>query len=75
MMRGMRSPSRLSRALTDARPGVFSAFCIVAAFGTYFCMYAFRKPFTAGTFTGQTLLGIEAKTAHFRRRTPRTSDA
>ncbi len=62
MMRGMRSPSRLSRALADARPGVFSAFCIVAAFGTYFCMYAFRKPFTAGTFTGQTLWGIDAKT-------------
>jgi len=62
MMQGMRSPSRLSRALAGARPGVFSAFCIVAAFGTYFCMYAFRKPFTAGTYTGQTLWGIDAKT-------------
>lgn len=28
----------------------FSTYCIVAAFGTYFCMYAFRKPFTAGTY-------------------------
>ena len=51
-MRGMRSPSRLSRALADARPGVFSAFCIVAAFGTYFCMYAFRKPFSAAKYEG-----------------------
>jgi hypothetical protein len=32
---------------------VFSAWCLVAAFGTYFCMYAFRKPFTAAT-TGPT---------------------
>ena len=26
--------------------------CVVAAFGTYFCMYAFRKPFDAVKFTG-----------------------
>lgn len=32
-----------------------------AAFGTYFCMYAFRKPFTAATFSGQTLAGMELK--------------
>ena len=61
-MRAMQSPSRLSRALANARPEVFSAFCIVAAFSTYFCMYAFRKPFTAGTYAGQELWGIEAKT-------------
>jgi hypothetical protein len=54
-------PSRLSEALARARPGVFSAFCIVAAFGTYFCMYAFRKPFTAGTFEDVTLWGIGYK--------------
>lgn len=31
----------------------FSAFAILAAFSTYFSMYAFRKPFAAGTFEGQ----------------------
>jgi len=31
----------------------FSAFAIIAAFSTYFSMYAFRKPFAAGTFEGQ----------------------
>ena len=31
---------------------MFSGFAIVAAFCTYFCMYAFRKPFAVGTFTG-----------------------
>ena len=33
-----------------------------AAFGTYFCMYAFRKPFTAGTFEGAAVFGLGLKT-------------
>ncbi|MDR6561419.1 MULTISPECIES: DUF5690 family protein [unclassified Arcicella] len=33
----------------------------IAAFSTYFCMYAFRKPFTAGDFHDVTLLGIDYK--------------
>lgn len=32
-----------------------------AAFCTYFCMYAFRKPFTAATFEGQELWGFSLK--------------
>ncbi|MDR1981150.1 MAG: DUF5690 family protein [Tannerellaceae bacterium] len=36
--------------------------CIVAAFGVYFCTYAFRKPFNAGTYEGYTLFGIGYKT-------------
>ncbi|HKB06375.1 MAG TPA: DUF5690 family protein, partial [Gemmataceae bacterium] len=47
---------RAGRGLT------LSAWCVVAAFGTYFCMYAFRKPFTAGTFADVTLAGIGYKT-------------
>jgi hypothetical protein len=39
-----------------------SAWCVVAAFGTYFCMYAFRKPFTAGTYVDVTLWGMGYKT-------------
>ncbi|WP_235963471.1 DUF5690 family protein [Tautonia rosea] len=35
---------------------------LVAAFGTYFCMYAFRKPFTAASFPQGTLWGLEEKT-------------
>ncbi len=39
-----------------------SAWCVTAAFGTYFCMYAFRKPFTAATFSDQKALwGISYK--------------
>lgn len=33
-----------------SRPGVLAAWSVVAAFGTYACMYGFRKPFTAGTY-------------------------
>lgn len=33
----------------------------LAAFGTYSCMYAFRKPFTAATFDGLEWLGIDYK--------------
>ncbi len=34
-----------------------------AAFSTYFCMYGFRKPFTAGTFEGEEIFGFGLKTA------------
>lgn len=40
----------ITRALRNAHPAVFSSYAIVAAFATYFCMYAFRKPFSAATF-------------------------
>ncbi|HVY70939.1 MAG TPA: DUF5690 family protein [Verrucomicrobiae bacterium] len=30
----------------------FAPWCMVAAFGAYACMYGFRKPFTAGSYTG-----------------------
>jgi Family of unknown function (DUF5690) len=35
----------------------------IAAFSTYFCMYAFRKPFTSGTFDDMTVWGIDLKIA------------
>ncbi|WP_340064731.1 DUF5690 family protein [Ascidiimonas aurantiaca] len=39
----------------------FTIHASLAAFGTYFCMYAFRKPFTAGTFESFSFLGIDYK--------------
>ena len=37
--------------MPEARGGWrLSAWCVVAAFGAYFCTYAFRKPFTGGEF-------------------------
>lgn len=34
---------------------------IIASFGLYFCMYAFRKPFTIATFEAISYLGIDYK--------------
>ncbi len=60
----LRAP-RLTHWLAQAPQPVFVAFAIVAAFGTYFCMYAFRRPFAAAPFDGQRFLGgdIALKTA------------
>lgn len=52
--------SRLTQLLANSK--IFFIFwCMLAAFGTYFCMYAFRKPFTSGTYTGLMLGGIDYK--------------
>lgn len=40
----------LKQRLAGASPILFSLYATAAAFGAYFCMYAFRKPFTAATF-------------------------
>lgn len=39
----------------------FIAWSMIAAFGAYFCMYAFRKPFNAGTYSGFFLFGMDYK--------------
>lgn len=39
----------------------FAVYALLAAFGTYFCMYAFRKTFTAAGFEGLSLWGIDYK--------------
>lgn len=45
----------VTRLLAQAPAPVFVAYCIAAAFTTYFCMYAFRKPFAAARFEGEVL--------------------
>ncbi len=42
---------------------IFIMFAILASYSTYFCMYAFRKPYSAGLFTDLKFWGIEFKTA------------
>lgn len=52
--------------LERAHPAAFSIYAIGAAFTVYFCMYAFRKPFTAIGYDGAFSLGgltIDWKTA------------
>jgi phosphonate degradation associated HDIG domain protein len=55
----------LTSWLATAPRRVFVPYAITAAFATYFCMYAFRKPFAAARFDGQTFLGeaVALKTA------------
>jgi hypothetical protein len=55
----------LTRALSNAPPAICNAYAMIVAFSTYFCMYAFRKPFAAATYAGLHLFGtgIELKTA------------
>ncbi len=40
---------------------IFMLFCGMACFITYCSMYAFRKPFTAATYEGLTLWGVDYK--------------
>lgn len=41
--------------------GLFGAYAGMMAFGVYFAMYAFRKPFAAASFSGLTLFGLDYK--------------
>jgi hypothetical protein len=43
---------RVSGWLARAPAPLFTAYTMVAAFATYFSMYAFRKPFAVGTYPG-----------------------
>lgn len=51
----------LRRWLQKAPSFYFVSFAMLAAFGAYFCMYAYRKPFTVATFEGLNLWGLDFK--------------
>jgi len=55
--------SRLTRWLESAPGPLFVLYAIGASFSTYFCMYAFRKPFAVGQYAGLWFGGAELKTA------------
>lgn len=52
--------SGLQRRLA-AHPALFTLVAALAAFGAYTAMYAFRKPFSAATYTGQEIGGVSLK--------------
>src|SRR6266513_2478090 len=56
---------RLTSWLEKAPVPLFAAYAITAAFSTYVCMYAFRKPFAAAKFDGEFFLNsaVALKTA------------
>jgi hypothetical protein len=53
--------ARLRGWLEQTNQAAFSLYAIAAAFVTYFSMYSFRKPFTAGMYEGLTIWGIDYK--------------
>jgi hypothetical protein len=58
-------PGRLTAWLDRAPAPIFVGIAIIAAFSTYFSMYAFRKPFAAAKFEGESFFGshVALKTA------------
>ncbi|MFT6319246.1 MAG: hypothetical protein ACJAT4_000163 [Granulosicoccus sp.] len=40
---------------------IFMMYAMTMAFGTYFCMYAYRKPFTVATYEGLEMWGVDYK--------------
>ncbi len=61
-MREGKRQSRITAWLEAAPPPVFVLYAILVSFATYFCMYAFRKPFAVGEYAGEGILGLELKT-------------
>ena len=56
-----KTQSRLTVWLETAPVPLFTAFAIATSFTTYFCMYAFRKPFAAAKYEGMEFLWFELK--------------
>lgn len=56
-----RVKSYLEEKLREGSGGFFTLYTMVVSFGAYFCMYAFRKPFTVGTYDGLEWLGMDYK--------------
>jgi len=53
--------SKLKNKLEKSPTWALSLFAALTSFGVYFCMYAFRKPFTAAGFEGIEYLNIDYK--------------
>ncbi|WKN29880.1 DUF5690 family protein [Porifericola rhodea] len=53
--------TKISHWLSNTNSWAFSVYAILAAFCTYSCMYAFRKPFAVATFSDTSLWGVDYK--------------
>gem|GEM_PF-2536104 len=53
MQRAKHPLMQVTSLLEKAPRPIFVTYAIFAAFCTYFCMYAFRKPFAAAKFDGE----------------------
>ena len=59
----MLAPAAATKSIVYKSPPFLVIWAAFACFATYFCMYGFRKPMTAGTFDGQMAWGISFKSA------------
>lgn len=59
----MSSPSNSIRGTLERSPWLMSFWAVAGAFGAYFCMYAFRRPYTAAGFAGGEVFGLSEKSA------------
>jgi hypothetical protein len=57
------SDRRVTRWLAARGPALFAMYAVTMAFSTYFAMYAFRKPFVAATYQGETIGFLDLKSA------------
>jgi MFS family permease len=57
----MQTDSMFRRFLERHNGWVLSLIAGIGAFGTYSCMYAFRKAFAAGTYSGDSFFGVDYK--------------
>src|ERR1700761_1383803 len=57
----MKPINRLRAKVARWPYGLLSVMAAVSSFGAYTCMYAFRKAFSAGTFTGQQYFHVDYK--------------
>ena len=53
--------TQATNAFKQMPQAFFVFYVIAAAFSTYFCMYAFRKPFLATSYEGMQLWGLDVK--------------
>ena len=54
---------RVTEALAKAPTGWFVLYAVICAFTTYFCMYSFRKPWAAGSYSGSEIWIFDLKNA------------
>jgi hypothetical protein len=52
-----------TRWLGRASPALFATYAVIVAFTTYFCMYAYRKPFAAARYDGEAIGDLDLKSA------------
>ncbi len=57
----MNDTSRAAGSAPERGSCSVSAWCVLAAFGAYFCMYAFRKPFTTAGYNDLEFWGLDYK--------------